>query len=676
MRVSTSTETKSTLIFSKTVLAPIQNGSIPRLELMGVLIGVRALKFVEKQLNIPIKSKILFTDSQCVLHWLKSTKVLSVFVENRVKEIKESNNLLFRYIPTDQNPADIGSRGCSCLELKQSFWWEGPDWLKLPENNWPNFKDFEPNPENISKIDSENRSKESIVQTNLVSVANERDGSGPLTIDIKRYSTSNKLVRMTAWIMRFVNNLKGFHEKSNILNVREIQEAKHIWEKYIQEKMYKDCYDAISSNKKNDIVHDLGLKIDPRGILRCHGRLENAELIEDAIFPKLLPKNHLFTKLLVEHIHKKTFHSGVSQTLATIRNEYWIPQGRRTVQNIIRLCNICQRFQGGPYKTPPFPPLPMERVNPSPSFQYTGLDYFGPLYIKEAKKTVKVWVCLFTCLVIRAVHLELVRDMTAENFLLAIRRFIARRGRPLQIISDNAPTFLVSKTVLKTVYADLKNRKYVISYLGNEGVAWKFIVPLAPWMGGFYERLVGVVKFSLRKALGKLLFNCDQLNTLLLEIEAVVNTRPLIYVSSDLNSDSTLTPNHFLSLNPNVGIPVNIANHLAGPNSTSRNLIELWKKGQKHLDSFWKVWKSQYLLCLRERFRRDLKAPKIRAKEIPQIGNIVVVQDSIARGMWKLAKIMELPQGKDGQVRSAKILLQDKSIVYRPLNRLYPLETG
>ena len=440
--------------------------------------------------------------------------------------------------------------------------------------------------------------------------------------------------------------------------------------------MYKDCYDAISSNKKNDIVHDLGLKIDPRGILRCHGRLENAELIEDAIFPKLLPKNHLFTKLLVEHIHKKTFHSGVSQTLATIRNEYWIPQGRRTVQNIIRFCNICQRFQGGPYKTPPFPPLPMERVNPSPSFQYTGLDYFGPLYIKEAKKTVKVWVCLFTCLVIRAVHLELVRDMTAENFLLAIRRFIARRGRPLQIISDNAPTFVVSKTVLKTVYADLKNRKDLISYLGNEGIEWKFIVPLAPWMGGFYERLVGVVKFSLRKALGKLLFNYDQLNTLLLEIEAVVNTRPLIYVSSDLNSDSTLTPNHFLSLNPNVGIPVNIPNHLTGPNSTSKNLIELWKKGQKHLDSFWKIWKSQYLLSLRERFKMELKSPRVQAKEVPKIGDIVLVQDVLARGMWKLAKIEELPEGKDGKVRSAKILFQDKSTVYRPLNRLYPLETG
>ena len=172
----------------------------------------------------------------------------------------------------------------------------------------------------------------------------------------------------------------------------------------------------------------LGLFVDEKGLLRCHGRLDNAELRQDTATPKLLPKDQRYTRLLIEECHFRAMHAGVSQTLARTRREYWIPQGRRVVQKVLKLCLVCKRYQGGPFKMPTMPQLPPARVTITAPFQNTGIDFFGPLYIKRGKEVVKVWVCLFTCLVVRAVHLELVEDMTTESFLMWLRRLIARRA--------------------------------------------------------------------------------------------------------------------------------------------------------------------------------------------------------------------------------------------------------
>ena len=172
----------------------------------------------------------------------------------------------------------------------------------------------------------------------------------------------------------------------------------------------------------------------------------HAELPLEAIYPILLPKRSHFTSLLIKEYHQKLFHSGVSHTLAQLRNQYWIPQGRAEVKKAIHGCGVCKRFQGGPFKLPSMSPWPRKKVAKSAPFAYTGLDYFGPLYIQAGSSKKKVWVCLFTCVTVRAIHLELVKDLTAEQFLLALRRFIARRGKPAQLILDNAPQFKLAKT--------------------------------------------------------------------------------------------------------------------------------------------------------------------------------------------------------------------------------------
>ena len=186
---------------------------------------------------------------------------------------------------------------------------------------------------------------------------------------------------------------------------------------------------------------------------------------------------------VAEGMHSRVLHSGVSQTLARVRQEYWIPCGRAVIKKLIRNCGVCRRTEGEPYLMPSMPHLPKERVARSHPFEYTGIDYFGPLYVKEFPKATgeiverKVWVCLFTC------------DMSTEEFLLCLRRFVARRGIPRLIISDNAQQFKAARTVLTKAWRDVVTDE-------RQDIQWKFIIEFAPWMGGFYERLVGLTKRS------------------------------------------------------------------------------------------------------------------------------------------------------------------------------------
>jgi hypothetical protein len=366
-----------------------------------------------------------------------------------------------------------------------------------------------------------------------------------------------------------------------------------MWIEYVQIKQYSDVFESITKGDPNNLVKQLGLYVDKNGILRCGGRLIYAEFSEATRFPILLPKQETLTHLIIEKIHKSLLHSGTSQTLSEIRQNFWIPQGRAIVKRVIKRCKICQRFEGGAYKLPPMAPLPKGRVTVAIPFSKVGIDYFGPLPIKENinSEMKKIWVCLFTCLITRAIHLELVYDMSAQSFLMCLRRFVATRGTPSEIISDNAQQFKLSKDVLKRVCGDVLQSDLIQNYVSGEKIKWKFIVELAPWMGGFYERLVGLVKRAMRKTIGRKVLFIDQITTLLKECEAVVNSRPLIYVGDDLKSSITLTPRHFISLNPHTGIPETELDSDTDPEykpyeSSADKLLKIWKKGQRMLDTF------------------------------------------------------------------------------------------
>ena len=263
----------------------------------------------------------------------------------------------------------------------------------------------------------------------------------------KDYSSLRKLLRVSVYIMRYIkkrvwnclnaDNRKQFQEHkllvmilnnledSSPVTFQEIKLLSLLWILFIQHRQYSDVYVAIQDNRKHCLQMQLGLRISEYGILRCYGRYQHSELAEEMKCPKLLPRYEHFTYLVIQEVHMRLIHAGVSHTLSQVRQEYWIPQGRAVVRHVILKCVICKRHNGPFFCLPNMPPWPKERVSRSTPFQYIGLDYLGPIHVKEGGNIEKCgYVCLFTCLVVRAVHLELVRGLSAQQFLDCLRRYV------------------------------------------------------------------------------------------------------------------------------------------------------------------------------------------------------------------------------------------------------------
>ena len=321
----------------------------------------------------------------------------------------------------------------SCNQL----WWHGPIWLKKPEKEWPT-SDRDGHEQTNSEYESEVKKSKPVKYTEILNTSEiERElptyNSGmcaPFGIECEKYSSITKMIRVTALTLRFVKWLKDPKYKGGIITCSELNKAEQMWIKYIQRKNSSDVFESISSERPNNLQKQLGLYVD-NGILRCKGRIDQASLTESARRPVLLPNNERFTHLLIEKIHKQGYHSGVSQCLSQVRYKYWIPQGRATVRSVLRGCTVCRRHEGGPYRMPTMAPLPETRVTEAIALTRTGLDHLGPMIIKTSEGQMKVWVCVFTCMVTRAIHLELLQNMSAEEFLLGFRRFISQRGSPV-----------------------------------------------------------------------------------------------------------------------------------------------------------------------------------------------------------------------------------------------------
>ena len=245
----------------------------------------------------------------------------------------------------------------------------------------------------------------------------------------------------------------------------------------------------------------------------------------------------------------------MKETLTEIRSKYWVIGGRSLVRTIIHKCVVCRRFEGKPLIAPPAPPLPSFRVNKAPPFAYTAVDFAGPMYLKctGGFSSTKVWICLFTCCVTRAVHLELVPDTTTTTFIRSLKWFSARRGLPRRIVSDNAKTFKAASRLIKTIF----NHKDVKDYLSHTGVEWTFNLEKAPWWGGLFERMIKSTKRCLRKMIGQAKFSFDEMHTAIVEIESIINSRPLTFLNSD-DTEEPLTPSHLMVGRRILSLPDNL----------------------------------------------------------------------------------------------------------------------
>ena len=291
---------------------------------------------------------------------------------------------------------------------------------------------------------------------------------------------------------------------------------------------------VVADTKYKQLEVQLNLKNDADGIIRSHSRMKNACLPVKTKEPIFLNRDHRLVELLVLYCHLKVYHRGVRQTLTEFRATYWITRGRSFVKKILYPCVPCKRLNARPLMYPGHSELPFVRFDERHPFSSTGVDYLGPLYCTPVYgkdgKTFKALVVLYTCLSTCAIVLDVVHASNAKVFINSLRRFISRRGCPAVIVSDNGSSFTAEET-----------QKFVASKF----IEWKFNIALAPRQGGIWERLVSCVKRCIKKAVGVGRLSYTELQTLIMEIEAILNNRPICQDYDDEIED-VLTPNHLL----------------------------------------------------------------------------------------------------------------------------------
>lgn len=293
------------------------------------------------------------------------------------------------------------------------------------------------------------------------------------------------MLRITAWVKRFITNARSSQKTQGELTALELTAAEMYWVRVAQEHSF--CQEVSALKAGQDVsrvskIRDLKPFLDENSLICVGGRLQHSDLSFREQHPWVLQTKHKYSKLLVQYCHETVMHSGVRDTLVQMREKYWVLKGRQLVKKMVSRCYICLKLKVKPAQQVTAP-LPRDRVTESPPFQITGVDFAGLLYVKTSGQS-KAYIALFTCAVTRAVHLELVTDLTTERFLLALKRFIARRGLCKVIYSDNAKTFKRADKDLRELWKSIRGSE-LTEFFTNKGITWKFIAERAAWWGGF-----------------------------------------------------------------------------------------------------------------------------------------------------------------------------------------------
>ena len=456
----------------------------------------------------------------------------------------------------------------------------------------------------------------------------------------KRFSSWKRFTRVHAWVRRFMDSCRGRARQNGELKPSEIEDTEVQVIKSAQREAFPGEYLALQRRKelpKNSILLAFRPRLDEEGQMRCDSRLKYAEsLSHDARFPIILPRKDQVTKFTVKYFHEEGNHaSGTNQTLAVLSTRLWIISGREEIREWEKEGNECRRRKVKAAKQI-MAPLPQMRLRLSlRPFAQTAVD-FGESFvtIQGRSRRQKRYLCLFTCLATRAVHLEMAFGLDTDSFLNAFYRMVNQRGLPREMLSDNAANFVTAERELRELVEALDQSKIAQS-TANKGVMWHLNPPLAPHFGGVHETMIKAAKWAVNAVVGNADVTDEELTTAFTGAEALLNSRPLTYQSANPEDDIPLTPNHFL---------IDQIGGQFAPESveeTNLSLKKRWRRFQELVRHFWYRWLREWIPSLSNR-RKWLKEERDL-----QSGDVVLVMSpNTLRGHWPLGRIIEVYQGE------------------------------
>ena len=380
----------------------------------------------------------------------------------------------------------------------------------------------------------------------------------------------------------------------------EVKYTKLIWSRIVQTHYFSNELEILQNERELPKAHFLK-SLNPvleLGLLRVGGMLKHSLLSEDEKFPVILPAKSRFTHLIVQYFHHLSLHGGIHLTLTCVRRMFWVIKGRSVVKTFIRNCITCKRSDALQVHQK-MGDLPAERVQPARPFSRAGVDYAGPYLLRTSRhrdyKSYKGYFVVFVCLATKAVHLEVVSSYDTESFIGAFRRFVSRRGPCSVLISDRGTNFVGADVELRKMYVEGSE------FFRSVGMAlqpfittWQFNPPGAPHFVGIWEAAVRLIKYHLKSVVGETILTYEEFATLLCQVEACLNSRPLTPLQKDTSELFVLTPAHFL-----IG---EMSFLLTEPRIDGNVLCtQRWRRTTQLVQRFWDHWASDYLRQLQKR---------------------------------------------------------------------------
>ena len=554
------------------------------------------------------------------------------FVSSRIGEIQtHTDPCQWKHVPGDQNVADDATRGISVKGLN-GRWMNGPQFLYMPEEDWP---------EAIAVADETEVSKEcrkvqAVFQLQNIAVMLQQ------AIDCKRFSKWRRLIRMTAWIIRSVDNLKakvitGRAESQSNVKIRndcltpdELQEAELLW--------IKDAQKEIQVRALNGEFKMLSPFKDENGVIRVEGRVDKALVSYETRHPILLPNKHWISYLITRHMHQYG-HCGIAAMAAKTKQNFWILRAHDLAKRIKFQCVFCREMELKA-ETQVMADLPRLRLTPyTTPFYNTSCDYFGPYNVKIGRnKSTKHYGVIFTCLNTRAVHLELAVDYSTMEYIQLLRRFFAIRGYPHEMLSDNGSQLVGAEKELQLMIKGW-NIQQLKDFCADRGMKWRFTTPAAPHQNGCSEDLAKGCKFAIVDQV----LTPFELYTCLLEVANLMNQRPIGRIPDDPDDGCYLCPNDMLLGRASSEVP-------QGPSREMKNPRHRVEFVQRIVDSFWKHWNRDLFPLLVPRKKWNTERRNVRVDDI-----VTVADPNAVRGKWTIGRVMSIYPGSDGKIRNVKV---------------------